>query len=302
LDVKAWVLLCAWAPLACQCPSISRKTQEEQGSAEEQVRPVYPALEGAPEPLAAVLCDALHRLPESRRAECCSRLPGTVFADECVRALSAALTAQAIALERQGVDDCAQALARAYQGCEWVGPTPVPLPPACAGLAKGRLSAGAACRSSLECQRGLFCRGSGPTSPGTCAAPGAAGALCALAVDSLGTYLRQEQPDAFHPECAGWCDRRRCADVLAPGAACTFHAQCGPAARCAEGHCVAGPQAALGAACLGTECLPGSRCVAGHCALPKAAGERCEAFVECLGGCFSRDGGPKVCGPDCAVR
>lgn len=257
---------------------------------------VRPAFEGDPKLLdgrAVKLCNALHQLPAERRATCCQRAPQVHFGNECARVVSLALEAKTI--ELAGVDACLAALTAAYDGCDWVGPNEVPLPSACTEVLRGKLASRKACRSTLECEPGLHCRGAGPTARGTCVAPGAAGMACELSVDVLVSYTRSAPRP--HTECAGSCERHRCEDVTTDGGACTLDAQCPSGQRCA-GTCVAGAQGASGEACVPGGCVEGLRCVAGTCTEPLASGAECVNDLACRGACLATDGGRR-CAPGC---
>ena len=272
----------------------------EKSSGEDDVHPVYSTQAGAPSPLAQRLCEAVQGTAARRRAACCQGSANTLLAAECVRMLSAALASGAVKVEPSGVEACAQAMERAYQGCEWVGPQAPAMPTACLGLLHGTLAAGARCRSSLECSEGLNCHGVGPTDTGVCGAPSGAGQLCALSVDALATYTRQDTLEEAHPECQGHCAKRQCADPVALGGACVFEAQCAPGLHCAAGKCAEGELAGLGQPCVNGGCGEGARCIQGTCAAPKTAGAACEFDGECLGGCLRADGGHGgSCGPRC---
>src|SRR5262249_19771033 len=155
----------------------------------------------------------------ARKAACCNQPPPTTVVSECTRMLSFALREKAVTIDPAAVDRCGEAMARAYDGCGWVGPTPPAIPPECDGGIHGTLSQGASCRSSLECLDGLHCHGSGPTDRGVCAPPAGRGRVCGVAVDTLAAHTRQDSFDTKHPECDGVCARRRCIDVVALGGA-----------------------------------------------------------------------------------
>jgi hypothetical protein len=289
----------------CKCgqeggaPATKPAPQAEQRE-EDDVRPVYPMQAGAPSPLAQRLCEAIQEIPAKRRASCCESTPGLLLTGECVRMLSAALASGAVKLEAPAVDACVQAMEQAHQGCEWIGPETPPPPAACLGLVRGTLASGAKCRSSLECAEGLRCHGVGPTDPGVCGSPGGAGQLCAISVDALAAYLRQDTLDEAHPECQGHCFKRQCTDPVALGGECGLEVQCGPGLHCSEGKCAQGELAGLGQPCANGGCQEGARCVLGVCATPKPTGTACERDAECRGGCVRPDGGRGgTCGPRC---
>jgi hypothetical protein len=232
-----------------------------------------------PDPLARRLCDALHALPQSRRAECCGQRTGSSLADECARTLSASLADRAVRLEVLEVDRCVAAASRALEGCDWVG-TLAPLPPeACRAVIHGQLTAGARCRSALECGDGLACRGVGPTSPGVCSAPAPAGASCTSPADTLASEASQSGYEEHHPDCSGFCQKGRCTAFVAVGGACLSNAQCAPGTHCALGRCAAGPEPVLAL---------------------KAGGETCSSAFECKGSCLKAEGAAQgVCGMQC---
>ncbi|MGK4001952.1 hypothetical protein WMF31_04970 [Sorangium sp. So ce1036] len=186
--------------------------------AADEITPVYPALEGAPEPHAARLCEALHALPARRKAACRGVAAGFHATAACTRALSFAVRAGAVTLSPDDVSRCVAAMARSLEGCGWVSPLAAAVPPACEGIVRGTLGVGARCRSSLECVDGLRCDGAGPTDAGACRAPRAVGP-CGRSVDALAAVTRQTRFAEAHPECRGHCAGRACADGAPPGAA-----------------------------------------------------------------------------------
>ena len=262
------------------------------------VRAVYEAT-GPKDALATRLCQALHALPEERRATCCARRPGLVLADECAGVLSAALRGHSLVLDAAHLEACTGALANAYAGCEWVGPFGPPFPSECQGLFTGRRAAGEACRSSLECAGRLFCAGAGPTDVGRCSPPGEKGASCSTAVDALAAYTRQDL-ERTHPECRGLCQRHVCQEALAAGALRESSQQCEVGKRCAEGRC-AGGLAEAGERCSGGDCAAGLRCLNGRCFAPLGAGAVCQSDLECRGGCLAVAGEHR-CGVRCDLR
>jgi hypothetical protein len=144
---------------------------------------------------------------------------------------------------------------------------------------------------------GLTCVGIGPTDPGKCSSPAAAGAPCHPVVDPLAVYAKQSI-DRDHPSCANYCNRHACADFLPVGAACVFDTQCGPKNRCSSKKCVAG-QAALGNKCEGAgECPLGATCAGGVCKPRGKTGAACTGDDQCLGECDKGASGSK-CGPRC---
>ena len=282
-------------PLPSPAASASAAQTEPPAASEDHegdgIRPVYPPLSGAPDPLAAKLCDALFALPARRRAACCGGEVARGLVDECLRNVSGALATNGITLDEAAVDRCAAAYAHTLEGCDWVTPfgrTPA-TPPACRGLAKGSRRTGAACRSSLECAEGLRCHGVSPTTVGRCGPPRERGA-CNVGADVLATYLRDDDSDAEHRECAGACVSRRCEPLAKLGEACKSNDICGPTAHCEDGRCAQGAWGRAGSPCLGGRCAPGLQCVAGKCAEPKHDGDLCDGDAECRGACVREPG------------
>lgn len=265
---------------------------------EEGVRPVYTTT-GKADARAAQLCQALHALPEARRAACCAGRAGVVLAEACTGVLSAALGSEAVALDSTRLAACTAALERAYAGCAWVGPFGPPLPTECAGLFTGRRAAGEACNSSLECTSDLVCAGAGPTDRGRCAPSGQKGASCGTAVDALASYTRQDA-DALHPPCQGLCRRHVCETAAATGEACQSSQNCRLGQHCATGRCAEG-LAEKGQRCSGGDCAAGLRCLGGSCAEPSPLGAVCTSDLECAAGCVQgAEGGH--CGLRCELR
>ncbi|HVE81766.1 MAG TPA: hypothetical protein VND93_02925 [Myxococcales bacterium] len=280
----------------CKCARSGFAAPDAAGIDDDQVRPNYD-LTGPTHPLAAKLCDALHKLPLERRVECCHGGGGVTMVSQCTAMLSSALRLGAVTAEAEAVDRCAKAMEAAYAGCAWVGPNDVPLPEVCQGLLKGTLAAGARCRSSLECQDGLRCAGSGPTDLGRCAPPGPTGLPCEISVDALAGYVRQDLRRG-HSECQGWCQRRFCQDPVKEGGQCLADLQCQTGMHCAGGACVPGPVSGPGEKCSPGGCQRPLRCIQDTCRAPAEEGAACTQDYECQGGCVQTDAGSR-CGPAC---
>lgn len=318
--VAAWILMAA-----CQrtgTPSANGPAAQAALPAElsgmklppapEETRPVYPIkLAGDPDPRAVTFCRALHAVPASRRQACCHDTPGAVLTDECVRTVTYAARDGAVAFDDAALAACGRDVDASLAGCDWVGLLLPDLPASCRGVLRGTLAAGARCRSSLECQGTLRCQGAGPVTFGKCAPARSVGQGCALAVDALAAYTRQDRVDAEHPECLGYCGlRHTCEPLLATGGTCVMNSQCGPGHHCAAGRCADGAIAQKGEACTADECVAGTRCTGGRCQVPRAAGEACVNDFECLGGCQKpptatgndRFTAPGICAPKCVAQ
>ncbi len=270
---------------------------------DDEIRAVYPADAGPPDPLVRKLCGALHELPEQRRSACCAASPSVVLTGECTRTLTAALGWSAVTLAATDVDACEQAMQKAFEGCEWIGPFAPEVPAACLGIVKGQIKSGKRCRSSLECAADMRCHGVGPTTTGRCAPPKASGEKCGGTADTLAGYARQNDLDARHPECKGWCERTKCADIVPAGGPCSLGAACGAGHLCVAGKCAAAVPAKIGEACPGDACEKGAQCIQGKCVPRKPAGAACASDFECLGGCLKGDAGGKgTCGKKCSAR
>jgi hypothetical protein len=261
---------------------------------DDKLPPQMPVAAGPADPLAQRFCDALHALPAARKAQCCGGGSSVGLASECTRVLSDAVARGAVRLDREAVERCAQSSERQLSGCGWVRPQP-PLPPAaCREVIAGQLLAAAKCRSSLECAAGLHCSGSG-----ACAAPEGPGAACGRRFDLLTSYTGRAVASA-HPDCAGYCHRGMCANLVALGEACLTSSQCGPGRRCSAGTCTEGLFAELGAACSGSECPGGAVCLSGKCVALKEAGALCWSPFECRGWCIKKAGAEQgSCGMQC---
>jgi hypothetical protein len=263
--------------------------------------PAAPA-KAAPQPVVEKLCDALQKWPEERKQACCSTSPTGSLASVCAEGIGRALREGSLSLEPADVERCAAESKHQLEGCDWVTPYLPATPTACLGILHGRLQSGARCRSTLECEDGLACRGGSPTTPGVCVSPGQPGAVCSAAADTLASYARQTDLEARHPQCAGYCVRGRCAAFVAMGGACSAAEQCAPGSHCVSGHCAAGPAPALGEACASTSCAPGLACIGGQCAAPKKAGESCRRSAECAASCVVEPGAESgVCGMKCSA-
>ncbi|MBI2834528.1 MAG: hypothetical protein HYX76_08910 [Acidobacteria bacterium] len=283
-------------------PSVAAEhaTGSEAAAPDTGIKAVYPSDAGTPDPLAQRLCDALHTLPQTRKAECCGTAGASTLAGECVRVLTVALRAKTVTIEPRHVDRCVEETRRALAGCDWVTPLMPRLPEACRALAGGQLQAGATCRSSLDCRDGLFCRGSSPTTFGVCAEPGGANATCGGPADTLATYVREVDAETRHPECRGFCRGAQCADYIAAGGSCSSDRQCAPGTHCASGRCVAGPLPKIGEPCSGSACAGDAVCSGGKCVALKTAGESCTSPFECEAACTIPPGAKVgTCGPEC---
>jgi hypothetical protein len=244
------------------------------------------AAETAPEdpiqqhPQAVALCDALHTLPAKRKQECCGRVSPSL-AVVCVQELSASLGRGAVSVDRAAVERCASDVSRQLEGCQWVTPLLPPAPESCRSLVAGKLAKGAACRSSLECADGFFCRGVRPDQAGACASPAAAGSRCEVPADNLASFTGSRE-DPRHLVCDGLCVKGQCLPVAPAGGACESSARCRPGLNCISGTCQDSPLPRVGESCAGnTSCVAGAFCQAGRCAAAKGAGEACASPVEC---------------------
>ncbi len=227
---------------------------------------LWPDGKAAPSPLAERLCKAVHDVPNAARAKCCEGSPAISFTDECVRLTSFALADATISIDAAALERCEKDSAVAFAGCDWVAPQRTRPVPSCLDLVRGRVAVDGACRSSLECTRGLHCAGLTPNAPGKCRPPSAVGQACSSPPDVLASVSRQAEPAI----CDGFCAKRRC---------------------------VAGTTVADGAACdANTRCGPRSFCDAGKCVPARSRGEPCANPQQCEATCV--DG---VCGPQCQV-
>ena len=232
------------------------------------------------DPLALRLCDALHTLPAKRKQECCGAKTASL-ATVCTQELTAAIRRGAVTLEAAKIDRCAAETERQLEGCSWVSPLQPKRPAACAGLIGGRLQAGGACQSSLECSDGLFCKGLSPIRAGVCRPPAEPQNRCEAPADNLAAFVRSKD-DPRHPECKGRCVKGQCLAVLPEGGACLSSASCVAGLNCIGGRCQALSLPRVGEPCVGkTGCDAGAYCDAGKCAAVKGAGEACAMPFEC---------------------
>jgi hypothetical protein len=292
-------------PLASTAPSAS-STPSAAPSAEAredvEIRPVYPPLSGPAHPKAKAFCQAIYGVASERRAACCGGAMLAGLGTECERNVTGALGFSAIDFSDADVAKCADAMKKQLEGCDWITPggqLPSPTPTECTGIVKGKLAAGARCRSTLECEGKLRCHGVGPTTPGVCG-PAKDQGTCG-SVDELVTFTRDDEADKRHPECTGHCGRRKCEPFVKVGDACTGNGACGPGNHCEKGKCATGESGKAGQPCLSGACVRGTRCVSGTCVAPKKDGDECESDLECRGGCVKASGQPKgKCAMECA--
>lgn len=278
---------------AATASAAAPQSPTDVSEADDQVRPVYPITKDPPLPLAQKLCSIIHEIPADRKAACCPGGHVMRLTSECSRVLSFALREKSVTLEPADVDTCAEAMTKATEGCAWVTPVGGKVPAACDGIIKGTLAEGSRCRASLECADGLRCFGSGTTDAGTCRKPPGRGAPCSHSVDTLASYTGQVSSEARHPECAGFCARRWCADLVPVGGACSVNVECGAGRHCIDKKCADGPLPAIGQPCRGGLCAAGARCAAGKCAPPGGEGEECERDSDCMSTCDKPKGSSK---------
>ena len=130
----------------------------------------------------------------------------------------AAVAAVALGGAASPADACADAMAKLYTGCDWVGARSRPLPAACSAVVQGTRKATQPCRSALECEHGLYCHGVSPTQTGKCGPPRPSGGACGRGIDPLTAYVGDN--GALHPECEGVCANGKCRNLVAQGGAC----------------------------------------------------------------------------------
>jgi hypothetical protein len=237
----------------------------------------------AAEASALALCSALHELPSRRRAECCAEPAVSVFLEQCVRILSAAVRAGTVSIESSGAARCAARVDESTRGCGWVAPTAAAAPAECVAAVRGLVDEGGRCTSSLECRDALHCAGQGATSPGVCRAAQAVGSGCGASVDSLATYLGARALDATKPHCSDFCDlvTHRCAPKPALGTPCRASVNCANDQSCKSGRCEASDA---------TPRLARSR-----------PGESCSTDLDCAAGGCVTDDGERRCAKKCAM-
>jgi hypothetical protein len=214
---------------------------------------------------------------------------------------TASLVGEAACLEALATLDCEE-----WRVALTTSPTPVP---ACAGVVRGQVADGAACRSDAECSSGR-CE-VGASCPGTCVAlepqPDVVGAPCGAATDDFAfcaapltcgegdTCAAPGDLEAVCDDatpCAPWltCYAGTCGQYRAPGEPCFTTSQCdprlpGPRLVCSGGVCTEGP--GVGAPC--TEFVCGS----GYCdtaALPPTCLAAPGLGAACAGGGLCGDG------------
>ena len=277
---------------ATVAPSAAALAEDTEASEATQVTPVYAAGPVALNPKAQQFCTALHEAPARQHAACCGRPAptGGQTVAECARLLSLSLAQGAVALDDTALGRCVTALESPGRDCATMGRFTPPAPEACLSVVVGRLAAGAVCRSDLECDGSLQCRGSGPTEPGVCEGPRPLGAGCGTAADVLISFTRLSEAEKLHPECDGLCILHRCAPLTPLAGACTANLQCGPGRACIAGKCAEAPKAlAPGAACPGFGCAAGTQCIGGSCQKPAPPGTRCETDFQCEGACLKKN-------------
>jgi hypothetical protein len=232
------------------------------------------------ERLARRLCDALHALPAQRRQACCGGV-ATSLAAVCTSEMAAAIRRGALSIDASNIDRCASESEKQLTGCSWVTPL-LPSPPAaCTGLVTGKLGAGAACQSSLECENGLYCRGVSAGRSGVCRPPAPPHAVCEFPADNIASYARAVD-DPRHASCEGRCEKGQCLPFASAGSACVSSALCQPGLHCVGGKCAATPLPGVGDSCAATNvCDAGAYCDGGRCAALKDAGAACALPFEC---------------------
>lgn len=283
------------------------KELDDKADATKAGEDIVPVLEdkGPPDARAVRLCRATQGVIVERKTACCE--PGkpagaTDVERACTSAVSAALKSKNVTIDEAALAACEQAQHKELGGdCAWVRALPPPLPKECTTLLTGTLTAGARCRSSLECAAGLKCHGASLLDAGRCGPSKPARAPCGASVDALAIAVGQPAIDKAHPECAGLCVLGRCADVAKAGAPCKAAAECGDGNRCEDGTCKAG-LVALGQKCTGPACADGGRCADGTCRALSTTGGPCRDDFDCArGGCVKATAGAATgtCGMRC---
>ena len=279
---------------------------------ETRIRAVFDAATPA-DPRALRLCKALLELPQQRKAACCKYpIAATdTVTTTCAGVLSDALHDKDLTFDDAKATACAEKRARQLDGCGWVNATAPPPPPECDEILRGNLDKGARCRSSLECNKGLRCRGAGPLDSGRCADPLPDGSRCGASVDGLAIVVDEPSIDRDHPQCKNICGHLKCRSLEALGGECRSDVECGAGNRCQANLCVAG-RVAVGQPCTGATCADGARCIESKCEAPRAPGGSCAMDSDCAdGGCVKHRGAPKgssrpereepgVCGMKCS--
>ena len=269
----------------------------ERSVPDDTVKPNYDP-RAAVDPLADKLCHALAGLAIERAGACCHQNPGINLAPLCSNALSSAMGSGALVVDAKQADACIAAVDAQLQGCDWVGAPPPP-PAACtSNLMHGTLAEGQRCRSSLECQGQLRCRGAGPTDIGVCRPPQAPGGPCNTAVDALAPFLNLSL-DADRPECDGYCIEHRCRASIPAGGSCKRSLECARGLLCVSGTCTSASPGKLNEACVAGVCERGLRCLAGTCHTPTAPGATCTNNLDCAGRCVAADAGAPRCEMAC---
>jgi hypothetical protein len=253
-----------------------------------------------PDPSAVRLCEALHRVPAERVAECCGgSSAGRSMTDDCVKLLSTSLAQGSIRIAPASIDACVAASRSSLENCAWVTPSLPPPPAACKGIIEGRLAESARCRSHLECKPGLHC-----DLNGICSAAEPIGSVCGRGVDTLASLTRQYDVETAHRTCAEHCSlvAHKCEPVPVVGTRCFANVGCASGQLCIEGACAVATAGQDGEACAGTTCAVGLRCDKGKCRPKAAPGELCANDFECaIGGCTSSSAeGPRKCGTTCS--
>lgn len=260
--------------------------------------------ENQPLPLAKKLCEALHLLPAQRKAQCCGTPPQRFLLDECVQAVTRSLDSRSVDLDPRAVQACVTSVEETLTGCDWVTPGQPLTPAACQAVFRGKVLAGSACRSSLECEGDLHCNGTTPTRAGVCATPAGVGAGCGTHVDALAAYTLTRGLERSHPFCADFCSllSHKCEASPPEGARCMASVNCARGQTCVRGACSAARRRQRGQTCDGADCEEGLRCVEGECRELARAGQACKTDFDCAtGGCLAAPNGAATCGAKCSV-
>ncbi len=247
-----FVALAAWSCRDATARVTAKALEKESTRARAETSRLSPAQRSSIDPRAERVCDLLQREPAQRKAACCSSAQPSSAFEDCAHRLDRALEAGAVGIQDAVLEACTLASEAHYAGCDWVTPSQ-PLPPAaCRALVVGKLAAGAACHSSLECVSPLHCKGATPSEPGRCASPEPAGAACHTSSDALAAALMIIDLDVSHPPCDGACSAvsRRCEPEPEAGMSTpvrkTRSAAAGEACEndfdCTEGGCVGEPK------------------------------------------------------------
>jgi hypothetical protein len=185
------------------------------------------------------------------------------LADDCAGTLTFAAEQGRLAYDADAAQKCMDAFAPLKDEAVCANGVNLNVATVCQGSIRGTQPEGEACRADWECEDGLWCKGAGDTTEGTCAKPVAIGQPCAAtgtAADNVAFGFGTKPHCVTGAYCSTATTTAKCAALVDDGDPCTAANQCA-SAHCYLGKCADEGPVAAGKACLAPiDCSRGLFC------------------------------------------